>query len=72
MLPGRGGPAIIGRLRTSTRCEGPGIVDVGGDGGALEDSPGPEILVLLGGGLLTGGGTGALEDPDDRLVLYPC
>ena len=71
MLPGRGGPAIIS-LRTSARCEEPGIVDAGGDGGALEDSPGPEILVLLGGGLLTGGGTGALEDPDDRLVLYPC
>ena len=69
MLPGRGGPTTIGRLRTSTRCEEPGIVDAGG---ALEDSPGPEILVLLGGGLLTGGGTGALEDPDDRLVPYPC
>ena len=72
MLPGRGGPTTIGRLRTSARCEEPGIVDTGGDGGALEDSPGPEILVLLGGGLLTGGGTGALEDPDDCLVPYPC
>ena len=69
MLLGRGGPAIIGRLRTSTRCEGLGIVDAGG---TLEDSPGLEILVLFGGGLLTGGGIGALEDPDDHLVPYPC
>ena len=72
MLPGRGGPTIIGRLRTSARCEEPGIVDAGGDGGALEDSPGPEILVLLGGGLLTGGVTSTLEDQDDSLVPYPC
>ena len=72
MLPGRGGLAIIGRLRTSTRCEGLGIVDAGGDGGALKDSPGLEILVLFGGGLLTEGGIGALEDPDDHLVRYPC
>ena len=72
MLPERGGPAIIGCLRTFARCEEPGIVDAGGDGGALEDSPGPEILVLLGGGLLTGGVTGTLEDPDDSLVPYPC
>ena len=48
------------------------IVDAGGDGGALEDSPGPEILILLGEGLLTGGGAGALEEPDHRLVPYPC
>ena len=72
MLPGRGGPAIIGRLRASARCEEPGIVDAGGDVGALEDSPGPEILILLGGELLTGDGTGTLEDPDDRLVPYLC
>ena len=72
MLPGRGGPATIGRLRTSARCEEPGIVDAGGDEGALEDSPGLEILVLFGGGLLTEGGIGALEDPDDHLVRYPC
>ena len=72
MLPGKGGPAIIGHVRTSARCEEPGIVDAGGDGGALEDSPSPEILILLGGELLKGDGTGALEDPDDNLVPYLC